>query len=71
MNFDNKIVYEDLPMTITVKELSFILRLSLNKTYELCNRSDFPSCRVGKRIIIPKAALIKWMENPNYLKELA
>jgi hypothetical protein len=27
MNFDNKIVYEDLPMTITVKELSFILRI--------------------------------------------
>jgi hypothetical protein len=34
------------------------------KAYELSHNKNFPSVQVGKRIIIPRPAIQKWMENP-------
>ncbi|MHB8064084.1 MAG: helix-turn-helix domain-containing protein [Ruminiclostridium sp.] len=56
---------EDLPLTLTVKEISEIMGLSLSKAYELCHSKGFPSVNIGTRIIVPKLALIKWMSCPN------
>lgn len=56
---------EDLPLTLTVVEIAEIMGLSLAKAYELCHSKGFPSVLVGRRLIIPKLALIKWMESPN------
>jgi excisionase family DNA binding protein len=72
MNIENIISFEELPLSLNVKELAMVLRISLNKAYELCHSKEFPCYRIGKRrLIIPKAALKKWMENPNNLKEIA
>ena len=53
---------DDLPITFGPAELSTILGISRNKAYELANRIDFPTYRVGKKIIISKKHFIAWMD---------
>jgi excisionase family DNA binding protein len=69
MVFDNKILENEvdrLPLTLTVTELAGILRISKKNTYELVHSDSFPSITVGRRILIPKPAFKKWLENPNH-----
>jgi uridine kinase len=40
------------PNVLTPKQLSQHLGISLNLTYELCRRRDFPSFKVGRKILI-------------------
>lgn len=50
-------------LTYTVKEVAQLLNLGLNKTYELVSNKNFPAIHVGRKIIIPKAALHRYLEN--------
>jgi excisionase family DNA binding protein len=47
------------PMVLTVKETAKALGLGLNQTYEAIRCGLIPSMRIGKRIIVPRAALHK------------
>jgi len=49
-------------LTVTVSELSQILGVNRTAAYFLVRRSDFPSIRIGKRIVIPKVALLRWLD---------
>ena len=49
---------EEIPMIFGPRELSKILGISKNKTYEVVNRYDFPKIRVGRRIIISKNTFV-------------
>lgn len=40
---------DELPITFGPAELSTILGISRNKAYELANRTDFPTYRIGKK----------------------
>ncbi len=57
-----------IPMVFGPRELSKILGISKNKTYEVVNRYDFPKIRVGRRIIISKKHFLEWMD-ANFGKE--
>lgn len=59
---------EEIPMIFGPRELSMILGISKNKTYEVVNRYDFPKIRVGRRIIISKKHFLEWMD-ANFGKE--
>lgn len=50
------------PNVITPKQLSQHLGISLNTTYELCRRRDFPSFKVGRKILILEDELQGWMQ---------
>jgi hypothetical protein len=54
---------DDLPLILTVKDISQVLNIALVKAYDLCHSEGFPSKTIGKRIIVPKLAFVKWMEN--------
>jgi len=47
--------------TMKVKEMAKELGIGLITAYELTKRKDFPSIRIGNRIIIPKEAFYKWL----------
>lgn len=47
---------------MTVDEAAKELRLSRNATYEAVARKDIPSIRIGRRILIPRAAFRKMLE---------
>lgn len=53
--------YDDLPLLLSVKQLSALLGVSHSGAYELIHQEDFPSLRIGKRIVIPKEELQKWI----------
>ena len=55
---------DDLPLSLTVEDIGDIMGLSKNKAYELCHSKGFPCVIVGKRMIIPKLAFLKWLETP-------
>ena len=40
---------------LTVKEVAEILRMGKTMAYELVNKPDFPSVKIGKKILIPES----------------
>ena len=49
-------------LTISPDGLAKTLGIGRNAAYELCNRADFPSIRIGKRFIIPVDGLREWLQ---------
>lgn len=47
--------------TMSVQELSAYMGISLPKAYELTRRKDFPTIRIGTRILIPVEAFKTWL----------
>lgn len=64
MNLENINNFSELPLTLNVEHISKVLGLSKSKAYELCHSDGFPCVKVGKRMIIPRPAFEKWMDNP-------
>ena len=48
-------------LVLSITELADVLGISRSKAYELTNVSGFPTVRIGKRIVVPIAALNEWM----------
>jgi excisionase family DNA binding protein len=44
------------PDTMSVEEVANRLGISRNGTYEACRRGEIPNLRIGRRIVIPRAA---------------
>ena len=53
--------YDELPLLLNVKQLADLLGVSDSSVYELIQEDDFPSLRIGKRIVVPKEELSKWI----------
>ena len=53
----------DKRLCVTVPEAAEMLGISRNFAYQLVREGKLPSIRFGKRILIPKAALEKMLEN--------
>lgn len=47
--------------TMSVQELSSQMDISLPKVYELVKTPEFPSPRIGTRILIPIDAFREWL----------
>lgn len=54
--------YEDLPLMLSVKELSTVLGISRTSAYELTKEKGFPCIQLRGRIVIPKQPFIEWLE---------
>jgi excisionase family DNA binding protein len=52
---------EGLPDVLTVEEAAGVLRLGRNTVYEAIRRKSLPAIRVGRRILVPKSALQRWL----------
>lgn len=53
--------YDELPLLLSVKQLVDLMGISDSSVYELIQEDDFPSLRIGKRIVVPKEELRKWI----------
>ena len=57
--------YENLPAVLNASQLAAALGISRAGAYKLLNTGTFPTLRIGKRLLVPKDKLIKWIEqNP-------
>ena len=54
--------YEDLPLMLSVPEMSAALGISRAGAYELARSEGFPALRIGTRIVIPKDKLQEWVD---------
>ena len=50
---------ESTRLTMTVSEAASVLGIGKNAAYEGVRRGEIPSIRIGKRILVPVAALEK------------
>ena len=48
--------------TLTVEEAAKVLGVGRNTAYEAVRRGEIPSIRVGRRLVVPKAALERMLE---------
>lgn len=55
--------FENLPDFLTVKELKQVLRLGQVKAYNITREKNFPCICIGRKKLIPKIELEKWIEN--------
>ena len=53
--------YDELPLMLNMKPLSDLLGISDASAYELVQEEDFPPLRIGKRIVVPKEELRRWI----------
>ena len=54
--------HDDGKLVFSVQEAARVLGLSRNKTYEAVMRGEIPSVRFGRRILIPKWALVRMLD---------
>ena len=50
-------------LVYTVEEAATLLGISCSFAYEAVQRGDVPSMRIGRRILVPKAALQRYLES--------
>lgn len=48
-------------LVYSIPEVGELLGISRPKAYELANRADFPVLQVGRRKVVPRAALNEWL----------
>ena len=54
--------YDDLPLFLNAATVSRVLGVSPASVYELMHEKDFPTLRVGSRMVVPKEKFIEWVE---------
>ena len=54
--------YDELPLFLNAETVAKVLGVSPSSGYELMHEQGFPSLRIGNRIVIPKEAFIRWVE---------
>lgn len=56
---------------LTVPEAAQILRIDKVTVYELAKSNGFPALRIGRRVLIPREALMRWIEAESMNKQAA
>ena len=54
--------YDELPLFLNAGTVEKVLGVSPSSGYELMHEQGFPALRIGSRIVIPKEAFIRWVE---------
>ena len=50
-------------LTYTLTEAARRLGISRALAYEAANRGELPVCRIGRRLLVPRAALLRLLED--------
>ena len=54
--------YDDLPLFLNVAMVARVHGVAPSSAYELMHEKDFPTLRVGSRIVVPKENFIEWIK---------
>jgi excisionase family DNA binding protein len=54
--------YDELPLFLNAELVAKVLGVSISSAYELMHEKDFPTLRVGSRMVVPKEKFIEWVE---------
>lgn len=53
---------EQMPMMLNAEQVAMVLGVSRAGAYQLFHREDFPSIRIGKRMMVQREAFFSWLE---------
>ena len=56
-------------LTMTVEEAAAVLGISRNLAYEAAQDGRIPAIRIGRRLLVPRRALERLLEAPNYSQD--
>ena len=54
--------FNDLPLVLNAQQLVGVLNISRANAYKLLHREDFPTLHIGKRMLVSRDKLVKWMD---------
>ena len=54
--------FDQLPLTLSAEQIAAVLGISRSNAYALLHQEDFPTIRIGKRLLVAKDKLIQWMD---------
>ena len=54
--------YDELPLFLNADIVAGLLGVSPSSAYELMHEKDFPSLRIGNRLLVPKDQFQIWVE---------
>lgn len=52
---------------LTIRDIQDYLNISQSAAYELAHRKDFPVCRVGGSVRIPREAFLAWVDMKTHI----
>lgn len=55
--------YDELPLMLNAETLTKVLGVAPSSAYELMHEKDFPTLKVGNRLVIPKEDFIAWVRS--------
>ncbi len=53
--------YEDLPLFLNAKMVAEVLGIAPSSAYELMHEDDFPTIKIGKRMLVEKENFTAWI----------
>ena len=56
---------DNYPDVLTINDVMSILHIGRSKTYEMLRTNVIPNIRIGKKFVIPKKAMIDFLEIEN------
>ena len=54
--------FSDLPLVLNATQLASVLSISRANAYNLLHREDFPTLQIGKRMLVSRDRLARWMD---------
>jgi len=54
-------------LTLSVREAAKVLGIGRNLCYDKCKSGELPVLRIGRRLLVPRSALLKLLADPKPL----
>ena len=54
--------FDELPLFLNADTVAKVLGISISSAYELMHEKNFPTLRIGSRMVVPKEKFIQWVE---------
>ena len=54
--------YDELPLFLNAETVAKVLGVAPSTAYELMHEADFPTLKIGNRIVVPKEQFIVWVQ---------
>lgn len=54
--------YDELPLFLNAELVAQVLGIAPSSSYELMHEPEFPTLRIGNRMVVPKEQFIQWVE---------
>ena len=60
--------YDELPLFLNADLVAKTLGIAPSSAYELMHEKNFPTLRIGSRMVVPKEKFIEWVKRDELMK---